>query len=305
MQEVPRQRCGFPVVRKAVVVAAMLTAATSCDGGSGLGISGDSGEAGGSGVREGFVSVGSGRRRSGENDDQVHVTWGAVFDESNPACRTVATFFPCMLLACGVDEARTRRATAPHAGAIAVTGTRSPIMLVPADDGRYALVDRVSTALFVGGETVVVSAAGAEVPGFSLSTAAPLPLPLTAPRLALNPSQGAAPVSAARPLTFSWESTVAGDLSVSLAPVAATGADRDGFLFCSLRISRGAGQIPAEALQAARARLGARLLLVAHVRGTATAVAHGWRASLAVATDALIPVEGASEATPEVEILLE
>jgi hypothetical protein len=175
-------------------------------------------------------------------------------------------------------------------------------MMVPGADGRYEIVERTGSPLFEGGETVGVSSGGAEVPAFSLTMKAPLPLWLTAPRL--TTVDGVASVPASGPLTFSWPMTAATDVGISVSPRTPPGGSLAGFLFCSFWASALSGQIPMEGLQAARTLLGARLVLTARVRGSAAVVAPGWRVSSSISTNALIPVEGAPAALTEIEIVL-
>jgi len=62
---------------------------------------------------------------------------------------------------------------AASAGTITVTGGQRVVVLEPASDGRYSSFSMVGTPLWLGGETVRVSAEGAEVPAFTTTLTAP------------------------------------------------------------------------------------------------------------------------------------
>ena len=76
----------------------------------------------------------------------------------------------------------------PHAGAISVNGGAERVTLVPGDSGTYPVRSSSEDALFVGGETLNVSAAGGDVPSFTVELAAPTSLTLTSPEIPINPT---------------------------------------------------------------------------------------------------------------------
>lgn len=184
---------------------------------------------------------------------------GAVFLTSDPtspqAFHSAGAYFVARATA---DQSVTRKTVGPctveifgdgaspketerSAGTLTFTGLAKAVTLPPAVDKTYDGVNG-SGPLWTGGETITVTAAGADVPSFTTTLTAPSKLTLTAPAL-----QAGTPLKVTRSagLDAAWTGASSGD--VVLYVDAASGSSAFSTT-CAFPASAGKGTIPAAAL---------------------------------------------------------
>jgi hypothetical protein len=128
------------------------------------------------------------------------------------------------------------------AGTVVAKGTLQPIVLTPDQDASYSQFSSV-TPLWSGGETLTVTADGAEVPRFSVVLTAPSLLVVTMP--ALGGGQPTPVVDRSRDLQLAWSGSGVGSLYVVFANLLAGDPSVD----CSYPASAGRGVVPAAVLE--------------------------------------------------------
>jgi hypothetical protein len=130
---------------------------------------------------------------------------------------------------------------APNAGDITLTGGARDVTLSPLTDGTYGLDTAPTNPLFVGGESITMAGAGADVPAFSQAVTAPSPIDLTAPVFATNNLT----VDTASDLVLTWTGGTTGTTSLRL-----TGSDASSSVtvVCEFDASAGTGTAPTAAL---------------------------------------------------------
>lgn len=126
-------------------------------------------------------------------------------------------------------------AVQPNPGAVDITGGADSVHLAPAADGYYDLV-HVATALYSGGETLHVVAAGGTVPAFSGDVTAPAAAHVTAPAY----PTGDYALDRRLPQTFTW--TVLTDEQVLVTFGADTASPIE--VECVFKGSAGTGTVP-------------------------------------------------------------
>ena len=115
-----------------------------------------------------------------------------------------------------------------------------PLTLTPDATGAYAPVKDVSNDLFAGGEKIVLSAAGAMVPGFTANAVAPATVDITLP---VEPANKAPlPVDRNQDLVFTWQNGSIGDVVAILSDGVSTK------LTCTFPAAAGTGTVPHAAL---------------------------------------------------------
>ena len=166
---------------------------------------------------------------------------GAFFvQRSGEDTTTIArTVGPCLVEKLGGGKAPEERDVS--AGAMRVTGGTKTIDLVPSAKGTYAAISR-NDSLWVGGETLTVTADGKDVPAFTLRLVAPSKVTLTAP--ALPTAKSSLEVTRRMPFLATWRPAASGE--VVLYFDMATGANAFSAT-CNFRASAGAGEVPAAA----------------------------------------------------------
>jgi hypothetical protein len=155
--------------------------------------------------------------------------------EAASACPTT-TIGPCVLSSCGIPTA-----TAESAGTITVTGALVPASISPAADKTYTAL--MTQPLFSGGETLTVTAAGADVPAFTHTLVAPAKITITSPA---KPASASPYLMIDRSAGFSVAWTGGGASTVQIALLGGTGSNLD--LSCHFPASAGSATIPASAL---------------------------------------------------------
>lgn len=133
-----------------------------------------------------------------------------------------------------------------QAGVVTLSGARIPAgtKLSPGADGKYPPLSLAGLDAWSGGESLVVSAAGGEVPAFSGNVIAPAPsVTLSAP--AVSPTVKV-DVDRSKPLSVSWTGAGAGTLTVSTTGTMTGGGSAS--VTCRFDASKGAGQMPAKLL---------------------------------------------------------
>jgi hypothetical protein len=129
------------------------------------------------------------------------------------------------------------------AGKLTFTGGSKSVLLTPAADKTYAGTGGKG-ALFTGGETLSLTAEGADVPPFTMTVTTPGKLTLTAPDV---PAAGPLKVTRAKGLAATWSGTSRGEVVLYLD--AASGGDAHA-VTCTFPASAGRGTIPADAFGA-------------------------------------------------------
>jgi hypothetical protein len=163
----------------------------------------------------------------------------AAFYPSVPAAGcSVALVGGCKLETCGPSSATTSGLAS--AGSIAVSGGLYPLLLQPGLGNVYEPAsDGGSLALWHGGEGLIVTSSGGQVPAFAANLTAPRQVSVLTPMPLLIPKTSALP--------FTWFGDSAGNVVIDLNTTNATGAY---YLECSFDVGAGAGSLPAAALAA-------------------------------------------------------
>jgi hypothetical protein len=202
---------------------------------------GSAGAGGGAAVvdRSGIVSL-------GQASIQTYTIGSAAADFSTTEHLTLlgctVTFTGnCKVLSCpgGAVDAGVLVVTHQSAGPVTITGTTPSITLQPGTDGGAYVGQTFLGALWSGGETLSVSAAGAEVPAFfGQSVQAPSTITLTAPVCSL--ASCSQPIDRAAPLQVTWTGGVYGTVyvTVSSAPLGPVAVVQ-----CSFPAGAGSGSI--------------------------------------------------------------
>jgi hypothetical protein len=117
--------------------------------------------------------------------------------EESPGC-TNRTVNGCQVIRCQTSDggAMMPAGTAPHVGAISITGGAMPVTLTPGADGQYAAA-RGMGSFWTGAARITFSAAGGPIPAFP-STQVDAPQPIMDTKL-----NGAAPATAPMRTTVS------------------------------------------------------------------------------------------------------
>jgi len=135
---------------------------------------------------------------------EVRAAFGSGSEES---CSAVADIAPCVVIRCGAPQA-----THPSAGTIMVAGAAAPVALVPDAGGNYPPYTSETGALFAPGARLSVSAAGDDVPAFSISTIAPSVVTVTQPALGAS-----LVVDRTVDLSFGWTGAMSGNVRIELS----------------------------------------------------------------------------------------
>lgn len=151
------------------------------------------------------------------------------------------TVGPCVLEIIG--EGTAAQETDVSAGTVHLTGGAAAIDLAPMSDNTYA-PSTGATALYAGGETLVVTADGKDVPAFTTSLTAPSKVTLAAPVVA----SGALTVKRSSGVTATFSSAATGAAAGSVVLYfSATSTTMAFALTCTFDASAGTGTIPAAA----------------------------------------------------------
>ena len=176
--------------------------------------------------------------------------FGSVFVQSYLAQTqggsAIATFQtesgPCtrqMTGACEIDDCTSTTPTLVSAGTVAISGTQPAISMPIQPDKTYHQVTS-TTPFFAGGESLMFSAAGADVPAFSKTLTAPGKATITAPAkpgtvLGVNRGQD---------FVVTWTGGGAGEVQVALLP----GGSNTVSVYCRFPAAAGTGTIPSATL---------------------------------------------------------
>jgi hypothetical protein len=182
----------------------------------------------------GFISIQSYDAMNIPGQPLLGGTASAGFFMNAAFCTTIQTMDECSVQQCNFTG------TPPQvsAGAITITGAMQPITLAPMANNVYPTFT-VMAALFRGGESLTVAAAGAEVPAFSHSLVVPAKATITSP---VEPSTFLT-VDRSRDFAVAWTGGGGGQLQVAL-----DGPGASQRLVCRFEASAGSGTIPASAL---------------------------------------------------------
>jgi hypothetical protein len=147
------------------------------------------------------------------------------------------TVGPCLVEIIGSGAAA--QETDLSAGVVHITGGSTPIDLAPKSDNTYA-PSTGATSLYEGGEALVVTAAGKDVPAFTTSMTAPGKVTLAAPVV----TAGALTVKRSTGVTATFSGTSSG---VVVLYFSATSASMAFAATCTFDASAGSGSVPAAA----------------------------------------------------------
>lgn len=154
------------------------------------------------------------------------------------------------------------------AGAIVVSGGTSAVRLVPSG-GSYAAVT-AQTKLWNGGESLTITADGAEVPAFTLRATAPSFVTVTTP--VFPAAGGSVVVARSGAFAVSWTGGSAGSVSANVGAVTATTSTS---ITCTFPASSGAGSVPASLLAELPSSPTSAYVSITGA-ASATAVVGGW-----------------------------
>jgi hypothetical protein len=151
------------------------------------------------------------------------------------------TVGPCLLEIIG--EGTAAQETDVSAGAVHLRGGAAAIDLAPKSDNTYA-PSTAPSSLYSGGEMLVVTGDGKDVPAFSTSLTAPSKVTLAAPAVV----SGALTVKRTNGVTATFSSAVSGAAAGSVVLYfSATSTTMAFALTCTFDASAGGGTIPAAA----------------------------------------------------------
>ncbi len=166
-------------------------------------------------------------------------TTGAHFDRDTKPDPTVTslTVGPCLVETFGSGTPPTD--VPASAGIFHVSGGTKTVDVTPKSDGTYDPVSG-ATSLWSGGETLVVTGDGKDVPAFMTSLVAPAKLTLTAPAVA--PS--GLTVTRSMPFTATWSAATSNDVVLYFDTTSGSSAYS---VTCTFKASDGMAQVPAAA----------------------------------------------------------
>jgi hypothetical protein len=197
---------------------------------------------------------------------------------------TTTEVSPCSIFECiteppmdaGMPDAAVTDAslpTQPHAGTIDLGGALIPLSIVPGSDGVYPPATG-SGFVFSGGETLNITAGGADVPAFAQSLTAPPPVTVTAPSFLA----GSLTIDRATDFSFAWTvgGTAPDTVAVTLAAfeLPPAGGSRSVTLTCTFAGMSLSGVVPASVLENLPA--GATGSVAIDTRGSAGVTAGEW-----------------------------
>lgn len=196
----------------------------------------------------------------------------AAFYPSVPAAGcSVALVGGCRLETCGPSTTTTSGLAS--AGSIAISGGQYPLLLQPGQGNVYTPVsDGGSLALWHGGEGMIVTSSGADVPAFAANLVAPRQVSVLTPMPHLIPKTSALP--------FSWFGASAGKVVIDLNTSDVNSAY---YLECSFDVGEGTGALPSAALAALPG--GAGVLTIGTV-SKSVVFAGGWQIDAFAQTNA-------------------
>jgi hypothetical protein len=189
------------------------------------------------------------------------------------------------------------------AGTLTAVGPSSTLtMNPPAPNGEYS--GSLAGALWSGGETIPVAATGGDVPAFTLTPVAPLPLDVSAPVLGPPDDGGTLTLSASRlsDLGFAWSGGGSGWLLLTLTSSPATSPDGgSGYdvIECVFDAPSATGVLPSALLQ--QVAPGPGWTLAVFSMGAAT----GTAGSYAIIAPLEEPATYGGQAVPTVSVTLQ
>lgn len=197
---------------------------------------------------------------------------------------TTKTVGPCVVEILGSGETPTE--VDLSAGKVQITGGAKPIDLVPNGDATYDAVSG-SVALWNGGETLTVTAAGKDVPAFKTSLTAPGKGTVTAPAL---PALGAdLVVKRNAPWSATWSGATNGQVVFYFEATTPSNAHS---ATCTFDAKAGKGDVPAAAFADFPAAAGS---FDFYVKEAAVASPSGWAIRFTVSSTMVAPSgEGAN-----------
>lgn len=162
---------------------------------------------------------------------------GALFDDAASLCTTHTSFGACTVSYC-TDVLPVSHVYS--AGTMTIAGASAPIVLTFPINGTYPDF-HLTGVLFTGGESLAVTASGADVPPFAGSVVAPTRATITSPAA---PPEETLTIAQSSDFTFTWTGFETGTLHVGVVggPNASTQVD------CSFDAAAATGTIPAQAL---------------------------------------------------------
>jgi hypothetical protein len=169
---------------------------------------------------------------------------GFLPDLYGAAC-TSRTFGACVSTLCDAPPSKGCRPAPgkpPNAGAITVTGARAPLSFAPTSSGPYTVYSSAS-ALWVGGNTLTIDAAGGDVPAFKGTLTAPSPVTITSPA-ATNPVV----IDRTRDFAVAWAGGGAGQVVLTLTTTPPKAGQPRTSVTCRFPVASGQGAAPAAAL---------------------------------------------------------
>lgn len=219
------------------------------DGTSGGGSAGD--------VKTGSVIITQSSFKVGTTEINSHTAMASFVEATSGGTATggankcaVSTEGDCQVTVCETTSGGQQGGTPPageakkqpSAGDISVKGLQEIVLSPDAAKGTYP-AKTGQTALFKGGDELVVKAAGADVPAFEKALKAPSSVTLTAPTW---PAMGSAfELDRASDLQLAWDNGTAGEVQ---AMVAAIGGGKTSSVMCKFKAEAGKGTISKAAL---------------------------------------------------------
>ena len=188
------------------------------------------------------------------------------------------TVGPCLVEIIGAGAAA--QETDLSAGVVHISGGSTPIDLVPKADNTYA-ASTGATSLYEGGESLVVTAAGKDVPAFTSSITAPGKVTLAAPVV----TAGALTVKRSTGVTAMFSGTSSG---VVVLYFSTTSASKAFAATCTFDASAGSGSVPAAAFADFPAGAGT---FDFYVKASAVVMPAGWEVHF-TASKALVDPAG-------------
>jgi hypothetical protein len=136
--------------------------------------------------------------------------------------------------------------TSHSAGVITITGGAQTVTFTPDASGAYPVYSNQSAGLWSGGETITVTATGAEVPAFSASATAPAPVQITQP--AKVPAGTVVMFDRTQDFPVSWVPGSGGELHAMVVVNSQTAGEYQRQIDCAFQATAGSGVIPVAAL---------------------------------------------------------
>jgi hypothetical protein len=139
--------------------------------------------------------------------------------------------------------------TFASAGTVTILGLTQPVTMAPMVDKTYTVYS-AQQALFAGGETINISAPGADAPAFTIAVTAPTRATITSPA---KPAAGGLTIDRTQDFTATWTGGGVGKVYLYVSGPSGSNAT----IACGFAASAGTGSVPAAALAMLPAGMGA------------------------------------------------